>query len=496
MNLLQAKIQNSSSYQWWVLAVVMLGTFMAVLDVTVVNVAIPAIMDSFEVRITTAEWVVTAYMITLTIMLATSGWIADRFGNKRVYVMGIALFTFASWLCGRADSDDLLIIARSLQGAGAGVIQALGLAIVSREFTPRQRGVALGFWAAAAAASISFGPLIGGYLVDRDSWHMIFDVNVPIGIFTIIAAWLIQKEWRNGDIGRFDWVGFVSISIFLIGIIFGLTKSNSATNPLGWGAPEVVIPLIAAAISAVIFVMVELRSDHPLLDLKLLKDRTFGVSMLVLFMFSIGMFGVVFLLPLYMQNGLGYTALMAGAVFLPVGIIQGVMAPLSGFIARRIGFMPLIVTGITCMVVSLAVASGFDTETPKHTLMLALYFRGLGMGLTFAPLSTMALTHISTLSMSSASGIANTIKQLSGSISIALLTAVMTSRIAYHESLQHPAMIDRATSHSEVVVDRVAYAEGVADAFRLTVGITALGGLALILLYKRRDKGQGTETPR
>lgn len=179
----------------------MVGTFMAVLDVTVVNVGLPTIMNVFHIGLSTAEWVVTAYMITMTIMLPTAGWLADRYGNKRIYVLGMILFTFGSWCCGRATVDEFLIFSRALQGVGSGIIQSLGLAIVSREFPAKQLSTALGLWAVAAAASISFGPLVGGFLVDDYSWHLIFDVNVPIGILGIAASLLIQKEWRNPDIG-------------------------------------------------------------------------------------------------------------------------------------------------------------------------------------------------------------------------------------------------------------------------------------------------------
>lgn len=225
----------------------MVGTFMAVLDVTVVNVGLPTIMNVFHIGLSTAEWVVTAYMITMTIMLPTAGWLADRYGNKRIYVLGMILFTFGSWCCGRATVDEFLIFSRALQGVGSGIIQSLGLAIVSREFPAKQLSTALGLWAVAAAASISFGPLVGGFLVDDYSWHLIFDVNVPIGILGIAASLLIQKEWRNPDIGRFDWSGFVSVALFMPLVIYGLARGNASGNPHGWTAWDVAGSFAVAA---------------------------------------------------------------------------------------------------------------------------------------------------------------------------------------------------------------------------------------------------------
>ena len=429
----QVRLQKSRSYKWWVLAVIMVGTFMAVLDVTVVNVGLPTIMNVFHIGLSMAEWVVTAYMITMTIMLPTAGWLADRYGNKRIYVLGMILFTFGSWCCGRATVDEFLIFSRALQGVGSGIIQSLGLAIVSREFPAKQLSTALGLWAVAAAASISFGPLVGGFLVDDYSWHLIFDVNVPIGILGIAASLLIQKEWRNPDIGRFDWIGFVSVALFMPLVIYGLARGNASGNPHGWTAWDVAGSFAVAAVALAVFIVRELRTDHPLLDIRLLGDRHFGVSMLVLIIFGIGMFGGTYLLPLYMQNGLGYTALMAGMVFLPV-------------------------------------------RTPHSAIMAVVYLRGFGMGLTFAPLNAFSLRNLNQNQMAAAAGISNSVKQLAGSISIALLTAVMTSRIAYHTARD-------AGDRTE------AYVSGVTDDFTIVVMLTLASALPFLLLLRRRHKG-------
>lgn len=298
-------IRQSTAYKWWILGMIMLGTFMAVLDVTVVNVGLPAIMSAFGIGISTAEWVITAYMITMTVMLPSAGWFADRFGNKRIYILGLALFTLGSWLCGKAPGDLFLIWARALQGVGSGIIQSLGLAIVTREFRPEERGLALGLWAMAAAASISFGPLLGGYLVDAYSWHRIFDVNVPVGVLAILLSAFIQKEWKSPARHPFDWRGFVAIALFMPLAIFALARGNSPTNHDGWASPTVIGCFAVAAVALAYFVRTELRSPAPLLQLRLLGERNFGVSMAVLTLFSIGMLGGTYLLPLYMPARAG-----------------------------------------------------------------------------------------------------------------------------------------------------------------------------------------------
>lgn len=482
MTNLRENIRRGESYKWWILCLVMLGTFMAVLDVTVVNVGLPAIMSAFHIRISSAEWVVTAYMITMTIMLPSAGWFADRFGNKRIYILGLALFTLGSWLCGRAPNDLFLIGSRALQGFGSGIIQSLGLAIVTREFRTEQRGIALGLWSMAAAASISFGPLLGGYLVDAYTWHLIFDINVPVGIVAMLLSVFIQKEWKTDTKQPFDRVGFVAIVLFMPLTIYALARGDSPTNPRGWEAPEVIGSGAVAAAAFVLFIVTELRSKHPLLKIRLLADRNFGISMAILTLFAIGMLGGAYLLPLYMQRGLGYTALMAGSVFLPVGIIQGVLSATSGYLTRYIKPLVLVFAGILIMALSFYLASRFDLHTSHRHILAVLYLRGLGMGLTFAPLNLFALHNLAQQDMAAAAGISNSIKQLAGSIGIALLTAILMARTAYH------------TTH-ETVSPTQGYVEGVTDALfivfllMLAALLPLLGAIRKWISKPSEDKG-------
>ena len=468
-------IRQSNAYKWWILGMIMLGTFMAVLDVTVVNVGLPAIMSAFGIGISTAEWVITAYMITMTVMLPSAGWFADRFGNKRIYILGLALFTLGSWLCGKAPGDLFLIGARALQGAGSGIIQSLGLAIVTREFRPEQLGLALGLWAMAAAASISFGPLLGGYLVDAYSWHRIFDVNVPVGVFAILLSAFIQKEWKSPARHPFDWRGFVAIALFMPLAIYALARGNSPTNHDGWASPTVIGCFAVAAVALAYFVRTELRSPAPLLQLRLLGERNFGVSMAVLTLFSIGMLGGTYLLPLYMQRGLGYTALMAGSVFLPVGLIQGVLSAVSGYLTRYVKPLLLAAAGILLLATSFWLASRFTLHTTHRHILFVLYIRGLGMGLTFAPLNFFSLRNLTQHDMAAAAGISNSIKQLAGSVGIAILTAVYSARTAFH------------AAHETVSASQT-YVEGVTDALGVVTWLTLAAGLPLLWVFRKKRK--------
>lgn len=506
---------SHEAYKWWLLGNIMIGTFMAVLDSTIVNVALPKIMASFGVGIDKIEWVSTAYMLAMAVMLPTSGWLADKFGYKRMYFIGLMLFTFGSLLCGMSGNEDMLILSRVVQGFGAGTIQPLGMAIISREFPPQQRGLALGFWAIAAAASVSFGPLIGGYLVDNFNWQLIFDVNIPIGILGMAATVVIQSEYKNKQVRKFDMVGFISAVIFLPLLLYALSQGNAATNSDGWTAPYLLICFAISLVAMTVFITTELTVAEPLLDLKLLGNRNFGICSLVMLMFSIGMFGSTFLLPLYLQNSLGFTALQAGAVFLPVGIIQGTLSPISGYLANKINPKWMLIVGVLLLAISFYINASFSYLTERSFIMLGLYVRGFAMGIIFTPLSTISLSQIPRDKMAQASGVTNTIRQIGGSLGVAILTTVLATRIAYHSELYGEALQPNSTTYKQVTtglqhfaqtqvgstpaiaaqqgqvillshVTKQAYIQGVDDDFMLAAVVTLFGGIPVFWLRKRK----------
>ena len=419
-------------YRWWVLANVMIGTFMAVLDATIVNVALPKIMGVFGVTVDRVEWVVTAYMLIFAVMLPTSGWVADHLGYKRTYLIGLVLFTAGSLACSLSWNLDSLIAFRVLQGAGAGFLVPVGMAIVTREFPLEQRGMALGFWGIASAASVSLGPMIGGYLVDHFSWHTIFDINIPVGIVGVAATILIQREYRSERVRSFDLVGFLSVATFLGFLLLALTNGNSAWNTGGWTSAYILSCFALSALGLVVFLVTEFTVKHPLIDLRLLRDFNFGLANLAVLVFGLGMFGSTFLLPLYLQNSLGYTAFQAGLFFLPVGLLQGFFAPVSGMLTDRInpkipGFI-----GITLMAYSFFLNHQLSLFSGHSEIAASLVFRGIGMGLLFTPLNTLALAGIPRERMAQASGIFNVVRQIGGSFGVAVFGTLMTRRVILH----------------------------------------------------------------
>jgi len=528
---IRRKLRNSDSayhpkspyYKWFVLANVMLGTFMAVLDSTIVNVSLPKMMSSFGVGLSTIQWVITAYMLAMAAMLPTSGWLADKFGYKKVYFWGLFLFTFGSLLCGLSNDETTLIMSRIIQGLGAGMIQPLGMAIIIREFPIQQRGLALGFWAIAAAASVSFGPMIGGYLVDNFSWQLIFDVNVPVGIAALLFTIIIQREFVSPNARKFDYIGFISVIIFLPVLLYALSEGNAQTNSEGWSAPYILICFAVSAIGLAVFITQELTTEYPLLDLRLLKDRNFGMSNLLMLVFSIGMFGSTFLLPLYLQNSLGYTALQSGAVFLPVGIIQGFMSPLSGWFSDKLNPRIPIMAGVSILAFSLYLNSDLSFLTEHQFIMTTLYLRGLGMGMIFTPLSSFSLATIPHHKMAQASSISNTVRQIGGSLGVALLSTVLTARVNFHAQMYGGAVqsssqvFQSATRNMAYYIQQhgggsfttamkqgqsllmgnvssQAFIQGVDDDFLLAALISLIGFIPIILLKSKKKTQQSHST--
>jgi len=422
-------------YRWWVLANIMIGTFMVVLDATIVDVALSKIMSTFGVSVDKVEWVVTAYMLVFAVLLPTSGWIADHFGYKRTYFLALALFTLGSFLCGLAWNENMLILFRIVQACGAGLLMPTGMAIVTREFPPKQRGLALGFWAISAAASVSLGPMIGGYLIDTINWNAIFNVNVPVGIMGLFATAVIQREYKTERARSFDVIGFISMATFLCALLLALTDGNAAWNTGGWTSPFIISCFMIAALSLTIFFITELTVEHPLIDLSLFKDFNFSIANGILFIFGFGMFGSTFLLPLYLQLSLGYTAFQAGSLFLPVGILQAITAPISGYLSDKIDPRIPAGIGITLLAGSLFINSSLSLYSEHQQIMLALYIRGFAMGLMFTPLSMAALSNVPKHKIGQASGLFNIIRQLGGSFGIAFMSTLLLRRTIYHMAI-------------------------------------------------------------
>lgn len=508
------------SYKWWVLFNVMFGTFMVVLDSSIVDVSMPTIMATFGVTVDTAKWVATAYLLALAVMLPTSGWIADRFGYKKTYATALTLFTAGSLLCSFSWSITALIAFRVIQGIGGGLLMPVGMAIVMREFPPEKRGTAIGFWSVASAASVSLGPTLGGYLIDNFAWHSIYDINVPIGIVAIFATLVIQREYQSQKARSFDAAGFASMALFLTSLLLALSDGDADWNTGGWTSPFILTCFALSLIGLVAFIAVELNTADPLVDLSLMKNFNFAMANLVLFIFGMGMFGSTFLLPLYLQNGLGYTAFQAGSLFLPLGFLQGTMGPLAGYLSDRLNPKYLALYGVIVLALSLFSNHFLSLFSETHSVMISIYLRGLGMGFIFTPLSSLSLSKVPKEKMARASGLYNVLRQVGGSFGVAIMGTLLTDRTTFHETVYGQAVnkyspavqnaliglknfaqqavggnsaLSAARANALLVysVSQQAFVSAVDDDFLIAATITFLCVIPVLFLRSKRKKGHG-----
>jgi DHA2 family multidrug resistance protein len=443
---------ENETYRWLVLASVMVGTFMAVLDSTIVNVALAKLMATFGVSVDRVEWIVTAYLLIFAVTLPSSSWLADTWGYKPTLILGLFLFTFGSFLSSLSWSIGTLIAFRVVQGAGAGLLLPVGMAILTREFPPEKRGIALGFWSVAASASVALGPTAGGYLIEHFSWHTIFDINIPIGIMGMAACLIILRNYKSPHVRFFDLVGFLSLAAFLTCLLLALASGNSAWNTGGWTSTYILVNFAISFAGLAIFLITEFSIQHPLIDLRIFRSFNFSISNAVFFIFGLGMFGSTFLLPIYLQNSLGYTPLQAGLVFLPMGIVLGLTAPLAGIFVDKFNAKIPAVIGLVLMAFTLYQYNFLSFLSEKSQIMFPLYLRGIAMGLIMSPLVTIAISEITHEKMAQASGLINVIRQIGGSFGVALFGTLLTQRTIYHSAVYGQQLSAYSDSFKQTVL--------------------------------------------
>ncbi len=417
------------SYRWGMLIIIMMGTFMAILDSSIVNVALPHMMSAFGVTRDRIEWVATGYMLTSAAVMPLVGWLATRINYKTLYLGCLVIFTVASALCAMAWSYESLLAARVLQALGGGAILPIGMAIVAELFEPHERGRALGVWGTGIMVGPALGPTLGGYLTDAFSWRTIFSVNLPIGAATLLAGMIVMRPIRaHGDKNRFDLAGYCFLAIALIA---GLTALSNGQEK-GWDSDYIRLCEAVAAVCAVMFIAVELTVEHPVLDLKLFLIRNYTLSILLAVFRAVGLFGSVFLLPIFLQQVMGYTAVQAGLWMIPGAVAVGATMPIAGRLADR--YSPRALTSVGCVLtgVSLIMFGELDPLADWKMLVIPQLVRGVGLGLMMAPLLAAALNSIPRSQLPMASSFLNVSQNVGGSLGIALLNTFVTNAIHTH----------------------------------------------------------------
>jgi EmrB/QacA subfamily drug resistance transporter len=408
------------------------------------------------------EWTVNAYTLSFAVFLLTGAALGDRFGRRRMFVIGLGIFTAASVAAALAPSVEALIVARAVQGLGGAIVTPLTLTILSAAVSPERRGVALGAWGGIGGLAVASGPLVGGAVVEGISWQWIFWLNVPIGLVLIPLAYLRLKE-TYGPATRLDLPGLALVSTGLFGIVWGVVRGNA----VGWSSPEIVGSLVVGSLLTLAFVLWELRSPAPMLPLRFFRSRAFSAANVAsLFMFF-GMFGSIFLLAQFLQTVQGYSPLDAGLRILPWTAMPIFIAPIAGALSDRIGGRPLMATGLALQAIGLGWLAAVSTPTvPYSQLVPAFVISGIGMALFFAPVANVVLSAVRPREEGQASGANNAIRELGGVFGVAVLASVFSSYGGYESG--------------------EAFVDGLVPAIWIGAVVVGLGAAAALFIPRKR----------
>ncbi len=411
--------------KWWTLIVVCVATFMLLLDITIVNVALPKIAIDLHASFTDIQWVIDAYALTLAALLLTTGSLADLLGRKLVFAIGLGLFSLASLLCGLAPSSLFLIIARGAQGIGGAIMFSTSLALLAQEFHGRERGTAFGAWGATIAASAAVGPLLGGGLTEGLGWQSIFFINVPVGAVAIVLTLLRVAESRNPQGTRLDWLGTVTFTAALFMIVFAIIRSNEE----GWGSGLIDGLLAGGAALLVVFVVSQFRQRGAMFDVTLFRKPTFGGASIAAFAVSAGMFAMFLYIVLYMQTILDYSPLATGVRFLPFTVISFFVAGAAGKLTSHVPARLMLFAGLGLTGLGLMLMRGLNASSGWTALLAGFLIAGAGVGLVNPALASTAIGVVPPERSGMASGINSTFRQVGVASGIAVLGSIFQSQL-------------------------------------------------------------------
>ncbi len=417
-------------YKWVVMGIVMLGMIMAAIDQSIVNVSIPKIMADFGVNLDDIEWVSTGYMLAFATLMPMTGWLRDRIGYRNIYIGALFLFTLGSVLCGLAWNLPMLIFARVIQAFGGGAMQPTSMAMAAEVFPPEERGSSMGVFGVAIIIGPAFGPTLGGFLTDYFGWRSIFFVNLPLGIIGIVAAMeLLLKDAPHKLVKKpFDFWGFGFLSVFLVFALLGLSKGQRE----GWSSAFIITCFSLAAIGFIGFMLVDSYIDYPIIDLSLFKIPVFASATAITVARSAGLFGSIFLIPVFVQQQMGYTALQSGMLMLPSALFMGIVLPLVGIMSDRIGPRIPCTIGVLIVAYSLLVYDKLDVNTGIWGMIYPMMLRSIGMGLLMAPVMLAFMNSVPQRKIGIASSMNSIIQQVGASIGIAFFTAILSNRSVFH----------------------------------------------------------------
>jgi EmrB/QacA subfamily drug resistance transporter len=417
---------TEANRKWWTLGALSFSLFMIMLDNTVVTVALPAIQADLETNLSQLEWVVNAYAITFAVLLLSGGKLADLLGRRRIFILGLVVFTASSLACAVATSGEILIAARAAQGVGGALMLPSTLSILSATFPVQQRGMAIGIWAGVSGVALAIGPLVGGLLVEGIDWRWIFYVNIPVGILGVLVTLAIVQESRDTSADQsLDVPGLVAAAVSIFAFSFALIEANS----YGWTSATIIVLFAVAAVGMAVFVALELRQRRPMLDVSLFRERTFVGANLAGLMVMVALFGFIFFMSIYLQSVLRYSPIEAGAAFLSSTIAIMLTAPVAGKLSDSIGARVPIAAGMVIFGVSLLLLTGADVDTGFWDMFFWFVLGGLGFGLVMPPATAAILGSVPVDKAGVASGVMQSFRQLGGGLGVAISGAIMAAQL-------------------------------------------------------------------
>ncbi|EFH87840.1 MDR family MFS transporter [Ktedonobacter racemifer] len=473
-----ARREGGLPYKWIVACVVIFGTFMSILDSTIVNIAIPRLQSAFGTDLNSVQWVLTAYTLAQGVATPLTAFFADRIGIKRFYILSLIGFTLGSALCGIAWSLPVLILFRIFQGATGAFLTPLAITLLYREFPPQERGTVMGAFGVPILVAPAIGPTIGGYIVTYINWQLIFYINLPIGIVGLLMAFFFLREGEIIRDKHFDIPGFVLSAVGLGLLLYGL--SDASTD--GWLSGPVLGSLVGGAFLLVIFVAVELsiarRGRQPLLDLSVFADRSFTTSSIASLLVVFSLFGGLFLIPVYLENLRGLSAFNAGLVLLPQAFASMVTMLLGGRLVDRFGVRAIVIPGLIIMSIALWIYSSLDVYIPIGQFQWLLILRSCGIGLCMQPLMVSALANIEPRRLSQASSVSTTLRFVGSSLAI----AIIATQVQGQNKIHYAHLAERVTATSPlgkliVMLQGALMGKGLSATAAYAYALKTIGGL-------------------
>lgn len=463
-------------YKWQVVASVVFGAFMIIMDATVVNVALKTLQSSFNTSISGVQWVISGYALALGVVTPMSGFLGDKYGLKRVFLWSLGLFVFGSALCALAPTIEFLIAFRVIQGLGGGAAIPLATAMLFSAFPPQERGMALGIFGIPLVVAPALGPVLGGYFVEYLDWRLIFLINLPIGGLGIWLGSQLLREQKGQGKQRFDVVGIISSFIGFGALLYGL----SAGSEDGWGATNVVISLAVGVVFLLVFAVTELRRNDGLVDLRLFKNPIFTMSNVVGWVTTVAFFGAEFLLPLYLQVLRGLTALETGLLLLPLALISGVLIPFTGRLYDRIGARPLVALGFILLTFNTWQLSQIKLDTSIWYLGFLLVLRGAALACVIQPVQAAALSEVAPPKLPRASSLVNASRQVFQALGVAVLATILQNSL--NSAGSRPTAAGGPPSPEAIAAFQNTYLRGLENAYLATFWIAVVAVVLALLL--------------